>query len=54
MTFRKCYDCGQRIEACFGFAFATDWLLALYGIIPWSLCRERCGVCVERHASIGV
>lgn len=46
--FRKCYDCGNRIEACNGFCRAGDWLLALYGVIPWPLVREVCGRCALR------
>jgi hypothetical protein len=52
VTFRKCHDCGRRIELCNGFASARYCLLALYGVIPWVLVRELCGRCVEKVESL--
>jgi hypothetical protein len=49
MWARCCMRCGKTIEQCMGFVHAGDWLLAMRGVIPWWLVRERCGLCAERE-----
>lgn len=46
---RHCIECGDPIEACFGFTLARDIAAALDGTLPPEWIRELCGRCVLRR-----
>lgn len=54
LQLRKCYKCGEPIEACMGFVLARDFLARISG--DQRPVREICGKCVllyERRALPG-